>query len=138
MRRPGFFIRKWVRPQDLNAHGTLFGGTLLQWIDEEAAIYSIVQIGTQRLVTKFMSEISFEASAKQGDLIEIELLATRFGRTSVTVRAEARNMITRETILTIDQIVFVSLDEHGMPAPHGYSGLAYDCERVPQQPVLPA
>jgi hypothetical protein len=40
-----FYTRKWVKPQDLNAHGTLFGGSLLSWIDEEAAIYSIIQLG---------------------------------------------------------------------------------------------
>lgn len=33
-----FRTRKWVRPEDLNANGTLFGGSLLKWIDEEAAI----------------------------------------------------------------------------------------------------
>ena len=52
-----FYTRKWVRPEDLNANGTLFGGSLLRWIDEEAAIYAIVQLGNQRAVTKYMSEI---------------------------------------------------------------------------------
>ena len=28
-----FRSRRWVRPEDLNAHGTLFGGSLLRWID---------------------------------------------------------------------------------------------------------
>ena len=37
--------RKWVKPEDLNANGTLFGGSLLRWIDEEAAIYAIIQLG---------------------------------------------------------------------------------------------
>ncbi|MGO2863623.1 MAG: acyl-CoA thioesterase, partial [Brevibacterium sp.] len=38
-----FYTRKWVRPEDLNANGSLFGGSLLKWIDEEAAIYAIIQ-----------------------------------------------------------------------------------------------
>ena len=33
-----FYTRKWVRPEDLNAHGTLFGGSLLRWIDDEAVV----------------------------------------------------------------------------------------------------
>lgn len=37
--------RKWVKPEDLNPNGTLFGGSLLKWIDEEAAIYAILQLG---------------------------------------------------------------------------------------------
>ena len=32
-----FNTRKWVKPEDLNANHTLFGGRLLSWIDEEAA-----------------------------------------------------------------------------------------------------
>lgn len=62
-----FRTRKWVRPEDLNANGSLFGGSLLKWIDEEAAIYAIVQLGNYRAVTKHISEINFEASAVQGD-----------------------------------------------------------------------
>ena len=48
-----FHTRKWVKPEDLNPNGTLFGGSLLRWIDEEAAIYAIVQLGNQRVVTKY-------------------------------------------------------------------------------------
>ena len=91
-----FRTRKWVRPEDLNANGTLFGGSLLKWIDEEAAIYAILQLGNGRAVTKYISEINFVSSAVQGDLIEMGLTAKRFGRTSLTMRAEVRNMITRE------------------------------------------
>ncbi|MDQ1594096.1 MAG: acyl-CoA thioesterase YciA, partial [Arthrobacter pascens] len=50
-----FRTRKWVRPEDLNANGTLFGGSLLKWIDEEAAIYAILQLGNGRAVTKYIS-----------------------------------------------------------------------------------
>jgi len=125
-----FRTRKWVRPEDLNANGTLFGGSLLKWIDEEATIYTIVQLGNGRVVTKFISEINFVSSARQGDLIEMGLRATGFGRTSMTMRAEVRNMITRASILTIEKIVFVSLDEHGGPLPHGYTEITYDRDRI--------
>jgi len=128
-----FHTRKWVKPEDLNANGTLFGGSLLRWIDEEAAIYAIIQLGNYRVVTKFISEINFEASAQQGDLIEMGLIATHFGRTSLTMRAEVRNMITRRTILTIDRIVFVNVDEEGRPAPHGYSSITYNRDRMPTE-----
>lgn len=126
-----FHTRKWVRPEDLNANGTLFGGSLLRWIDEEAAIYAIVQLGNGRAVTKYMSEINFVSSAGQGDLIEMGLTATHFGRTSLTMRAEVRNMFTRESILTIEKIVFVNLGADGKPAPHGYDTITYDRDRVP-------
>jgi acyl-CoA hydrolase len=126
-----FRTRKWVRPEDLNANGTLFGGSLLRWIDEEAAIYAILQLGNGRVVTKYISEINFVSSAQQGDLIEMGLRATDFGRTSLTMRAEVRNMISRQSILTIEKIVFVNLGADGLPAAHGYSTITYDRDRIP-------
>lgn len=126
-----FTTRKWVRPEDLNANGTLFGGSLLKWIDEEATIYTILQLGNRRVVTKIISEINFVSSAIEGDIIEMGLIATHFGRTSITMRAEVRNMITRKSILTVDHIVFVSLDESGKPHPHGYTDVTTERDRIP-------
>lgn len=128
-----FHTRKWVRPEDLNANGTLFGGSLLRWIDEEAAIYAIIQLGNFRVVTKFISEIEFQASALQGDLIEMGLIATHFGRTSITMRAVVRNMITRKVILSIEKLVFVSLDDAGRPEPHGFTQITYNRDRMPTE-----
>ena len=36
--------RKWIKPEDLNPNHTLFGGRLLQWIDEEG--FAIINDGT--------------------------------------------------------------------------------------------
>ena len=69
-----FHTRKWIKPEDLNPNGTLFGGRLLEWIDEEAALYAIIQLENRRVVTKFMSEINFRSSAKKGDIVEIRSL----------------------------------------------------------------
>jgi acyl-CoA thioesterase YciA len=126
-----FRSRRWVRPEDLNANGTLFGGSLLRWIDEEAAIYAILQLRNPRAVTKYMSEIEFASSARQGDLIEIGICATAFGRTSLTMRAEVRNMITHERILAIEKLVFVGLDADGRPLPHGCTEITEESDRLP-------
>ncbi|GGC20013.1 hypothetical protein GCM10011386_09860 [Parapedobacter defluvii] len=120
-----FHTRKWVKPEDLNPNGTLFGGTLLRWIDEEAVIYAIVQLGNPHVVTKFISEINFVSSAKQGDIIELGITATHFGRTSITLTCQVRNKITRQRILTIDRLVFVNLDPEGNPSPHGKTEITY-------------
>ncbi|MEY3473187.1 MAG: hypothetical protein RLY22_690 [Actinomycetota bacterium] len=128
-----FTTRKWVRPEDLNANGTLFGGSVLKWIDEQATIYAIIQLGNRRVVTKLISEINFVSSAIEGDLIEMGLVATKFGTTSITMRAEVRNMVTKKNILTVDRIVFVSLDKSGVPMPHGYSEIATDRDRIPTE-----
>lgn len=125
-----FHTRKWVKPEDLNPNHSLFGGRLLQWIDEEAALYAIIQLENKHIVTKFISEINFISSPKQGDIIEIGIVATHFGRTSMTMRCEVRNKLTREQILTIDKIVFVNLDEDGKPVPHGKTEITYVKDRL--------
>ncbi|SDB38278.1 Acyl-CoA hydrolase [Flavobacteriaceae bacterium MAR_2010_188] len=125
-----FHTRKWVKPQDLNPNRTLFGGQLLAWIDEEAALYTIIQLENSRIVTKYISEINFKSSAKEGDIIEIGIEVAKFGKTSLTLKCEARNKMTRETILTVDNIVMVNLDEDGNPAAHGKNAVEFVKDRL--------
>ncbi|WP_338733955.1 acyl-CoA thioesterase [Mangrovimonas cancribranchiae] len=125
-----FHTRKWVKPEDLNPNGTLFGGRLLAWIDEEAALYTLIQLENKRIVTKFMSEINFKSSAKQGDIVELGIEVVNFGKTSLTLHCEARNKMTRETILTIDNIIMVNLGEDGKPTPHGKTKIEYVKDRL--------
>ena len=114
-----FNTRQWVKPEDLNPNGSLFGGKLLAWIDEELALFAIIELNNPRIVTKFLSEIDFKSSAKQGDIVEIGIDIVKFGRTSITLTCQARNIMTKDIILTIEKITMVSLDENGVPTPHG-------------------
>jgi len=116
---------KWVKPEDLNPNHTLFGGWLLQWIDEESALYAVTQLHNHRLVTKYMSEISFISAPAQGDIVEIGMIATQFGTTSITLRCEVRNKLSNQLILTIDKIVYVNLGADGKPAPHGKTQITW-------------
>ena len=125
-----FHTRKWVKPEDLNPNQTLFGGQLLAWIDEEAALYTIIQLENSKIVTKYMSEINFMASAKQGDIIEIGIEVIKFGRSSLTMKCEVRNKMTRETILTVDNIIMVNLGKDGKPAPHGKTKVEFVRDRL--------
>lgn len=116
-----FYSRKWVMPEDLNPNGSLFGGRLLSWIDAEAAIFAMCELGQDKhLVTKFISEINFVSSARQGEVIEMGVEIVKVGSSSITLHALVRNLITKAVIIEIDDIVFVSLDENGKPVPHGY------------------
>ena len=125
-----YHTRKWVKPEDLNPNHTLFGGRLLEWIDEEAALYAIIQLENQKTVTKYMSEINFVNSAKQGDIIEIGLMPISFGHTSLTLKCEVRNKMTYQTIITIDKIVMVALGENGKPVAHGKTQIEYVDDRI--------
>ncbi len=125
-----FHTRKWIKPQDLNPNRTLFGGRLLEWIDEECALYSIVQLENSKTVTKYMSEIDFKSSAHEGDIVEIGIEVVKFGTASITLKCEVRNKMTRESIITIDKIVMVSLDKKGRPKPHGKTEVEFVKDRL--------
>jgi len=120
-----FHTRKWVKPEDLNPNNTLFGGRLLQWIDEEAALYAIIQLENKHVVTKYISEIDFISAPRQGDILEIGIIATAFGKSSLTLKCEVRNKLTRQPLLKIEKIVFVNLDAKGNPAPHGKTEIRF-------------
>lgn len=126
----------WVKPPDLNAHENLFGGALLQWIDEYACIFAVTQLGNYRVVTKYISEVNFVSSARQGDLLELVCTAKRFGRTSMTVSAKVRNLFTRTDIVTIDEIIFVNVSPDGRPVPHGYTDVTNANDRIPERGLL--
>ena len=125
-----FHTRKWIKPEDLNANGTLFGGRLLAWITEEAALYSIIQLENKKIVLKYMSEINFIHAATQGDIVEIGIEVIRFGSTSLTLKCEARNKMTHEAIATVDQLILVNLDKTGKPAPHGKTRVEFVKDRL--------
>src|SRR5690554_5136477 len=99
-----FLSRRLVMPNDLNFAGSLFGGRILEWIDEEAYIFASCQLDERSLVTKHIGAISFEASAYKGDVVEFGLDIKNVGRTSVSVTCVVRNKITKQTICVADEI----------------------------------
>ena len=115
-----YYTRRFVRPNDLNSSDRLFGGQLLSWIDEEAAIYAACQMKHDRVVTKYMSEIDFRSSAQLSDILEFGLKVNEAGRTSLSLRCKVRNKKTQVVVITIERIVFVAINDNGIPVPHGY------------------
>lgn len=115
-----FLSRRLVMPNDLNFAGSLFGGRILEWIDEEAYIYAACQLDAKSLVTKHIGAISFESSAYQGDVVEFGLGVKAAGKTSITLTCVVRNKQTKQTICVADDIVFVHIDPNTRkPLPHG-------------------
>ena len=110
-----YFTRKLIKPADLNKRGTLFGGTLLSWIDEEAAIFAFCQANSPHLVTKAMSEVNFVSPVMSGDIIEFGCELIGIGNTSISVKLEVRNKTTKKKVITVDKITFVNLDRYGIP-----------------------
>ena len=114
-----FLTRKLVTPADLNPRGTLHGGQLLKWIDEEGGIHACLELDTGLIVTKYISEIDFKYPVLEGDVVEIGMQTLEIGKTSVTLACEVRSLHADKVVLTIDKIVYVRVNKYGLPKKHG-------------------
>ena len=114
-----FLGRRLVKSEDLNPADCLFGGTLLRWLDEEAYIYACCQLDKSKIVTASMTEINFRYPSVLGDIIEFGMKTQSVGRSSIAFSANVRNKVTKKTVLEVEKIVMVLVDDHGKATPHG-------------------
>jgi acyl-CoA hydrolase len=109
---------KLVLPPDTNHMGTIFGGTILAYIDEIAAI-SAMKHSKMVVVTASIDTVNFLSSAKVGDILTLEAFVISTGRTSmeVYVKVECENLKTRSRTLTTTSILtMVAIDDDGAPS----------------------
>ena len=118
-----FYGRRLVQTGNLNHNDTLFGGTMMSWIDEELYIYAKCQLGNQddmTMVTAKFGEINFRSPASKGNIIEFGMKTNSLGRTSITVDVLVRNKSTHKIICEVHDVTFVCVDPVTMkPVPHG-------------------
>jgi len=79
---------KLVMPEHLNHFGYLFGGYLLQWVDELAWIAATLDYPDCRFVTIAMDKVEFRKSVRQGTILRFRTERLRVGRTSLDYRVE--------------------------------------------------
>jgi acyl-CoA thioesterase YciA len=107
-------------PKDTNAHGTIFGGVILSYIDIAAAI-EVRKHTLKRIVTKAMHEVVFVAPVFVGDLVSFYTELVRIGRTSITVKvaveADRINNPGEKVRVTEAEVVYVAVDENRRPVP---------------------
>ena len=116
-----FVNRRIVMYPDLNAHGFLFGGQLMSWLDEGTTQVAGRIMRTDNLVTKKFGEIVFENPSKLGDSVEIWCRVAKEGTTSLTlecrvlVRGLTKDRKERAHQICTCTVVYVALDELGRP-----------------------
>ena len=110
----------YIISRDLNAHGHLFGGTVLAWLDEAGAVYIIGKTGYSNIVTVSMHDVSFRSPGKLGHIVKIYTEIIKKGKSSITVRVDAVNETPGcEKQVIIDcTITYVFLDNSGKPYPY--------------------
>jgi acyl-CoA thioesterase YciA len=79
-------IRLTMMPRDTNAHGTVFGGVILSYIDVAGGVEAVRQTGHDRFVTVAMKEVIFHEPVFIGDLVSFFAETTRVGNTSITIK----------------------------------------------------
>lgn len=77
-----------VRPEHLNGAGRLFGGKLMEWMDELAGLVGI-RHSQRDVVTASVDNLRFIRGAYLKDLIALVGRVTYVGRTSMEVRVDA-------------------------------------------------
>ena len=112
-------IRVTMLPRDTNAHGTIFGGILLAYLDQAGA--NATRAHADRVVTVKMTEVVFHAPVLVGDVVSFYARITRIGKTSITVHVDVEAERWRGDGLPVKvteaEIVYVNVDEKGRPCP---------------------
>src|SRR5438132_13522765 len=103
-------IHVLMMPRDTNAHGTIFGGVILSYIDQAGAIEARRQ-GCRLMVTVSMDKIVFHEPVFVGDLVSFWTETLRIGNTSITVkvRVESLRNVDQKVLVTDAQVVYVNL-----------------------------
>lgn len=106
-----------VLPSHTNSLDTVFGGTVMSWIDICAAI-AAQRHSNKVVVTASMDQLNFVAPIKKGWIVNLKASVNFTSRTSmeIGVRIEAENPITSERFHTASAyMTFVALDSYGKP-----------------------
>ena len=107
-----------VRPNHLNGAGRLFGGILMQWIDEVAAL--VAKRHTHKnVVTVSVDNLKFLKGAYQKDVIVIIGRVTYVGKTSMEVEVDSfvEALDGQRTHINHAYFTMVALDENDSPTP---------------------
>ena len=119
-RSPEPSIRVIMMPKDTNAHGTIFGGVILSYIDQAAAVEA-KRHGAPVIVTVAMREVVFHEPVHVGDIVSFYTRLVRIGRTSITIAvqvfAQTGEGLGQRVKVTEAEVTFVNLDKNRRPAP---------------------
>ena len=113
-------IRVLMMPRDTNAHGTIFGGVILSYLDQAGAIEARRQ-GLNLMVTVSMDKVVFHEPVFVGDLVSFWTETLRIGTTSITtkvvVEAIRAGDPAKRVVVTEAHVVYVNIGADRRPTP---------------------
>lgn len=113
---------KIIRQEDINGQNRLFGGRLMEWIDEVAALTAMRHCGGL-VTTLAVDQLLFKHGAYLNQVIVLEGRVTYVGNTSIEVRVDtyAEEIPTGNRVpINHAYLIFVHVDEDGKPVPIPY------------------
>lgn len=109
-------IRLTMMPRDTNAHGTVFGGIILSYIDVAGGVEAVRRTRHNRFVTVAMKEVIFHEPVFIGDLVSFYAETIRIGNTSITIHVdvEAERFGTPGELVRVTsaEVTFVAIGEN--------------------------
>ena len=120
-----------VLPSHTNSLDTVFGGTVMSWIDIAAAI-AAQRHSNKAVVTASIDQLNFIAPIKKGWVVNLRASVNYTSRTSmeVGVKVEAENPVTSELFHTASAyLTFVALGSDGKPSSVPTLDLESDVEK---------
>jgi acyl-CoA thioesterase YciA len=121
-------IRLTMMPRDTNAHGTVFGGIILSYIDVAGGVEAVRHTRHNRFVTVAMKEVIFHEPVFIGDLVSFYARTLRVGNTSITIHVdvEAERFGTPGALVKVTEaeMTFVAIDANRKKV--ALTGLAQD------------
>jgi len=108
-----------VLPPDTNHLNTIFGGKVLAYIDEVAALAAMKHAQCV-VVTASIDSVNFLSAAKVGDALKLEAFVTYTGTSSmeVYVKVTAHDLANNKEKLTTESfLTMVAVDDDGKPTP---------------------
>jgi len=122
-------IRVLMMPRDTNAHGTIFGGVIMSYIDQAGAIEARRQ-GSAMMVTVSMDKVVFHEPVFIGDLVSFWTETLRIGTTSITtkvvVEAIRGSDPNKKVVVTEALVVYVNVGPDRKPTPITRGANAYN------------
>jgi acyl-CoA hydrolase len=108
-----------MMPTDANVLGNVFGGAIMRYMDELAAIVAWRHAG-KNCVTASIDRMNFYAPVYVGNMLVLKAQVNNVGHTSmeIGVRIEAQDPVTGKTVHTGScYLTYVAIDEKGRPTP---------------------
>jgi len=79
-------VPRLVKPEDMNHHGTLYAGRLLEWFVEACYMCAARSAGLPgTMVFLRIHDLVYKIPVREGDILTVEARAAKAGKTSLTI-----------------------------------------------------